>query len=707
MLSNFKKPASLTSLMAGKVFKLTETSCVNGPGNLLRNDNSRDTIQSSKNSNNKKKFLNITTDYSSPTLANLPSISERFFSPRSIKTDILGRKQVATRISKNIDSLKSIVDSRNPISAKELNRHRTPQSNKLGITDASMQSMVFDIQVQSDRILATGSHSKKVDFKSNDEHKLVTDASDRSIDPAFITKNRSRKVLDAGFKKINKDKNTGPKLITSIKGRSVGAYLRDLGAANVAKGIKIADQNQSIRRLSTKSPSREGRLSIRSIAPTIPEAFIPTQDTCIELPIDMQSDQSLTKQVESNYRLLKRSSTIHYNGLELQTSMLTRQNTMLNRQNTVTFDEKVKTSPKSRKKERKRRSKILEDTFLNKPHQTNKKQSLASCLRAMGDNASVDIFKRKNEFIMRVSPSVELQNHSEKRIKGPSPRNQNILIRKGTFTMANFHPEIFKACSKVINILKELRKQRCEDNKLLDTILKECSPESAIVRILFENNKLQISKLSGLFRLAEIKSSLPKIASIPPNSIKYLGKSKKQYFDSIEKISLAELGQRQAYLKQLELQEYHQDDTAALEKIYDRLRKLHFEVKSHRLVNDLSFIYDTQSKLLANNFSTQAITSPVLPVTSHSRLLDMSNATAPVDMFVVEANRKSADILFKVKKAVMAKFRDVIEIAADRELGEEVIVAAARGFTERAIGGKMWTMEEAVDLEKDLVLYNK
>ena len=161
--------------------------------------------------------------------------------------------------------------------------------------------------------------------------------------------------------------------------------------------------------------------------------------------------------------------------------------------------------------------------------------------------------------------------------------------------------EYYPTCLKIIDELKELKTIGCTDIKIRETLTRDCAPDSNIIKLLFDNEKLKVKELQDLLLLIshqtrESPISISNKILSSYNNIQTGTKSRNHYYKEANlKVSIKDMDRRREYRKQLALTDVKHEDILALPRILHRLNNLKLSLISTGIIDKVDKIFRCDS----------------------------------------------------------------------------------------------------------------
>lgn len=276
------------------------------------------------------------------------------------------------------------------------------------------------------------------------------------------------------------------------------------------------------------------------------------------------------------------------------------------------------------------------------------------------------------------NPEAQNRNSTRERLLGQ---------QKAGTSRGQYDPEYFETCQSIISELKELKNMGCDDALLADTITRDTAHDSNIMKLLFENHKLRKNHLDDLLLLIKrgVKTDLSKV--IIRYQLIYQGQSTRQYLDNIPKVTQAELEKRKEYRKRLALAEIKQEDRLALPKILSRLTKLKLRLQMNVVVEKVERVFRSEANRRTLEIAVDQFQS--LHGAMSGAASEAEHLTAAKPLFSLEKKRREVDRLREKSAGCLRDLRELVEMVVEgRFRGTRKVVERANELINFCLSGK-------------------
>ncbi len=268
-----------------------------------------------------------------------------------------------------------------------------------------------------------------------------------------------------------------------------------------------------------------------------------------------------------------------------------------------------------------------------------------------------------------------------------STRDRHRGQMKADLVQGKYDAEYFETTQSIIQELKDLKCMGCEDSLLADTITRDTAHDSNIMKLLFENHKLRRNHLDDLFLLIKkgVKTDLSKV--IIRYNLIYQGKSIRQYLSDIPKVTPAEVEKRKEHRKRLALAEIKHEDRLALPKILSRLSKLKLRLQMNVIVEKVERVFKSEANKRNLEIAVDLYQSLHGAMTGAAS--EAEHMTAAKPLFSLEKKRRDVSRLQAVSASCLSGIRELVEqVLEGRFRGTRKVVERANELINFCLSGE-------------------
>ena len=240
-------------------------------------------------------------------------------------------------------------------------------------------------------------------------------------------------------------------------------------------------------------------------------------------------------------------------------------------------------------------------------------------------------------------------------LRSTSQRNAGVLER--------FEEDYHVVCGSILEELEKLKSFGCDDAVIQDTFLKEYGWESPIVKLLFVDGRLSMTRSKEIYCLVEKRYGITYNITPARHGTIYEGKSKAEYFSTWTNVSKQDLAKQKEMQLRSELTQFKAEEKLALPKLLIRLKKLCFEVKSKRYVSQLADFFNSEIRRreISSEWESEYLRLPPFP----KHYNEVEQMICPKAKFAL-SHQKNMLVWFQdAKKKAIFELQDLISKRLD------------------------------------------